>query len=172
MKTLHAKGSVIAFCGIFIFCGIIFILLAVYSFWMGSAEHGMFNIENFIICVLIGAGGGWRIYCTYWIRYGDGKIIVRRVSKKCMNGRVSRKWEKNEDEFLLEEIEAYGPSMEFLGHFVERYRISGRCARECFFQLKNGKRIGFDMTCYRPKETEELFRYIYEGTGIELLRRN
>ncbi len=37
-----------------------------------------------------------------------------------------------------------------------------------FFRLKNGKRLGCEMKFYLPEQLEELFRYIYEETGIKL----
>ncbi len=41
-------------------------------------------------------------------------------------------------------------------------------SKECFFRLKNGKRLGCEMKFYLPEQLEELFRYIYEETGIKL----
>ncbi len=77
------------------------------------------------------------------MRYGE--VIIRRVSKELVNGLPSGKWLDREDEFLLEEIEAYGLSMQVLGTFVEYHKSNrGSLTTECFFQLKDGRRIGYE----------------------------
>lgn len=108
-----------------------------------------------------------KIYCTHWIKYGDGKVIIKRARKELVNGRPVGKWKREEEEFLLEDLESCGMSLPVLGEYVEfnpvmRYGIS----KECFFQLKNGKKLGCEVKYYVPEDLEELFRYIYEGTGI------
>ena len=71
-----------------------------------------------------------------------------------------------EDEFLLEEIDSYGMSWQVLGGFVE-YHLSRRGAvSECFFQLKNQKRIGCETLYFDFEEEEKFFRYLFENAGI------
>ena len=88
MKILRAKGALIlsfAFTGV---PSIIFILLGVYEFWEGDIKSGILDIFILpILCILLGALASIRIYRTHWIRYGEGKIIIRRVSKERVNGR-------------------------------------------------------------------------------------
>lgn len=168
MKTLHAKGALILSLSLGGVTSIIFILLGAYEFWKGDTGVGILLIIYSILLILIGAFGGIRIYCTHWIKYGNGKVVIRRVSKKCVNGRAVGKWENREDTFLLEEIDGYGLSWQILGRYVEYHRSSRRAlTTEIFFQLKNGKRIGYEEVYYMRREEKEFFRYIYEGTGIE-----
>lgn len=108
-----------------------------------------------------------KIYCTHWIKYGDGKVIIKRARKELVNGRPAGKWKGEEEEFLLEDLESCGMSLPVLGEYVEfnpimKYGIS----EECFFQLKNGKRLGCEVKYYAAEDLDELFRYIYEETGI------
>lgn len=171
MRTLHAIGALIlclAFSGV---PGVILILLGINAFGEGRMDEGICLIVGAILFILFGAFAGLRIYCTHWIRYGDGKVTIRRVSKERVNGRPVGKWENREDTFLLEEIDCYGLSWQVLGQYVEYHRSSGRSlTTECFFQLKNGKRIGYETAYYTRKGEEVFWRYLYEGTGIALQR--
>lgn len=171
MRTLHAIGALIlclAFSGV---SGMILILLGINAFWEGRMDEGIFLIIGAILFILFGVFAGLRIYRTHWIRYGDGKVTIRRVSKERVNGRPVGKWENREDTFLLEEIDCYGLSWQVLGQYVEYHRSSGRSlTTECFFQLKNGKRIGYETAYYTRKGEEVFWRYLYEGTGIALQR--
>ncbi len=144
------------------------ILLGGYSLW--EADYGgyflifigIFNFSLFLFA-------GLKTYYTHWIKYGDGKVIIRRVSKELINGLPSGKWLDREDEFLLEEIEAYGLSMQVLGTFVEYHKSNrGSLTTECFFQLKDGRRIGYETGYYTRKTEREFFSYILKGTGLEL----
>lgn len=108
-----------------------------------------------------------KIYFTHWIKYGDGKVIIKRARKELVNGRPAGKWKREEEEFLLEDLESCGMSLPVLGEYVEfnpvmRYGIS----KECFFQLNNGKKLGCEVEYYAAEDLDELFRYIYEETGI------
>ncbi|MDE7367727.1 MAG: hypothetical protein K2N24_10260, partial [Lachnospiraceae bacterium] len=145
MKTLRAKGALrlgFAFSAV---PSVIIILLGAYEFWEGDIDDGIFYILFSLLLILLGTFVGIRIYRTHWIRYGNGKIIIRRVSKERVNGVPVGKWKNREDTFLLEEIEANGLSWQVLGHYVEYHRSSGRSlTTEVFFQLKNGKRIGYE----------------------------
>ena len=53
----------------------------------------------------------------HWIEYGDGKIVIHRYSK-IIDDRMS-KMQVRQTEFLLEEIELYGPASKVLGKNVE-----------------------------------------------------
>lgn len=82
-------------------------------------------------------------------------------------------WENREDEFQLEEIAAFGLSKQVLPYSVEYHRSSGgRLETECFFQLKNGKMIGYEMLYYMDKDIDMFFRYISENTGLEFQTNN
>ncbi|MCM1083439.1 MAG: hypothetical protein NC393_04885 [Clostridium sp.] len=168
MKTLRAKGALIlnlAFSGV---PGVIIILLGINAFCEGHIDEGIWFVFVSMLFVLVGLFAGLRIYCTHWIQYGDGKVVIRRVSKDRINGRPIGKWKNREDTFLLEEIDAYGLSWQVLGYYVEYHRSSGgSLTTEYFFQLKNGKRIGYEIVYYTRKEEKEFLRYIYEKTGIE-----
>ncbi len=168
MKTLHAKGALrlcLAFFGV---PSGILIFLSINEFWDGDIDDGIFLMLCSMMLLLLGAFVGIRIYCTHWIRYGNESVVIKRVSKERINGRPVGKWKNREDTFLIEEIEAYGLSWQVLGHYVEYHRSSGRSlTTECFFQLKNGKIIGYETVYYTRREEEEFFRYIYDKTGIE-----
>lgn len=121
-----------------------------------------------LIIYLSGIFPSIKIYCTHWIKYGDGRVIIKRARKGLVNGRPAGKWKIGEEEFLLEDLKSCGMSLLVLGECVEfnpimRYGIS----KECFFQLKNGKRLGREVKYYAPEDMEELFRYIYEEVGIK-----
>ncbi len=173
MKTLHAKGALrlcLAFLGV---PSGILILLSVNEFWDGDIDDGIFLTLCSMMLLLLGAFVGIRIYCTHWIRYGNERVVIKRVSKDRINGRPVGKWKNREDTFLIEEIEAYGLSWQVLGHYLEYHRSSGRSlTTECFFQLKNGKIIGYETVYYTRREEEEFFRYIYDKTGIEFQKGN
>lgn len=169
MKTLRAKGAVIFSLTLSIVPDIIIILLAINNFLenkMGM-DGIIFSIVFAILFLLFGIYGGMRIYRTHWIQYGDGKVLIRRVSKELVNGRKVGKWENREDTFSLDDIEAYGLSWQALGHYVEHHRSSdASLTTECFFRLKNGKTIGYEVSYYIGKETDEFWRYIQDHTGL------
>lgn len=167
MKILHAYGALVISIGIASGASVIFIFLSLVDMVEGKIDYAM--LEGFFVLILIltAAVGGLRIYCTHWIMYGNDKIVIRRVSKERVNGRAVGKWKNREDTFLLEEIEAYGLSWPVLGQCVEYHRSSGgSLTTEVFFQLKNGKKIGFEMGYY-TKAIDEFIQYIHDKTGIE-----
>lgn len=168
MKTLHAKGALVlclAFSGV---PSVILFLLSVNAFWEGDIDDGIYLVLHSVLFILLGAFLGIRTYCTHWIEYGNERVVIRRVSKECVNGRSVGKWKNREDTFLLDEIVAYGLSWQVLGHYVEYHKSSGgSLTTEVFFQLKNGKRIGYETVYYTRREEEEFFRYIHDKTGIE-----
>ena len=169
MKTLHAKNAIILN---MIYAGlpfVIFLLFSINEFREGDIHGGAFWVLCSILIVPFGVFGGIRIYRTHWIKYGDGKVTIRRVSKDCINGgRPLGKWKNREDTFLLEEIESYGLSWRVLGHCLEYHRSSGASlTTEYFFKLKSGKMIGFEIIYYTRNQDKEFRRYIYENTGIE-----
>lgn len=77
MKVLHAKVALISNIGIFLMPGIVFILLAIACFLEEAADYGVPLIVLTIIGILIGTFMGMKIYCTHWIKYGDGKVVIR-----------------------------------------------------------------------------------------------
>ena len=167
MKILHAYGGLVISLSIAGGISLQPILFSLYSMMEGDIESAKSFGFVVVILLLAAAVGGLRIYCTHWIMYGNDKIVIRRVSKERVNGRAVGKWKNREDTFLLEEIEAYGLSWPVLGQCVE-YHISsgGSLTTEVFFQLKNGKKIGFEMGYY-TKAINEFIQYIHDKTGIE-----
>ena len=116
-------------------------------------------------------------YRANCIWYGNGKIIIKRELQNIVNGRPVGKWEVKEDEFLLEEVEIYGLSEQVLHHHVEHHpsnnvavHIAG-LSRECFFQLKDGRRISYESLYYIRKEERKLIRYVHDEAGIEFQGR-
>lgn len=129
--------------------------------------YGFVLVTIVLLVYLSGVCPGIKIYCAHWIKYGDGKVIIKRLRKDLVNGRPVGKWKKEEEEFLLEELESCGVSLPVLGEYVEFHPIMRHgVSKECFFQLKDGRRLGSEMKYYLPEEMEGLFRYIYEETGI------
>lgn len=169
MRTLHANGALMIGMAFSSVPCVILIFLGVHAVWKGNTNEGIFHIMGAILFMLLGVFAGLRIYLTHWIRYGDGKVTIRRVSKERVDGRPSGKWENREDTFLLEEIDTYGLSWQVIGQYVEYHRSSGKSlTTEWFFQLKSGKRIGYETVYYTRKGEEAFLRYLYEGTGIAL----
>lgn len=168
MQILRAKGAVILCLALSGVLSVILILLGINEFWEGDVDDGIFFCLASLLFVLPGAFGGIRIYCTHWIQYGNGKVVIKRVSKERVNGRPVGKWKNREDTFFVEEIDAYGLSWQILGRYVEYHRSSGGShTTECFFQLKNGKKIGFEMVYYTRKEMDKFLKYIFDETGME-----
>ena len=166
MKSLRAKGLIVPELSIVAFVGAIMI------FSMGIKEW-KFWLPIEIVLILWVSFACTKIYLKNWIKYGEGKVIIRRVSKDLdystsMYGRPTGKWKSKEDEILLEEIESYGYTWALLGmgRTVEYHGFSQHQIEYCFL-LKGGRKVGFNMMYY-GKETEALFRYIYEATGIEV----
>ena len=167
MKILHAYGGLVISLSIAGGISLQPILFSLYSMMEGDIESAKSFCFVVVILLLAAAVGGLRIYFTHWIMYGNDKIVIRRVSKERVNGRAVGKWKNREDTFLLEEIEAYGLSWPVLGQCVEYHRSSGgSLTTEVFFQLKNGKKIGFEMGYY-TKAIDEFIQYIHDKTGIE-----
>ncbi len=166
MKTLYAKKAVVIGLRFSALIDMALALCAVLSFIAEEMGSVVFYIILMIFYGYVGVYKGIKIYRTHWIKYGDGKVIIKRISKDRVNGRPTGKWQTREDEFLLEEIDFYGISWQVLGEFVE-YHLSRRGAvSECFFQLKNGKRIGCEILYFDFEEEEIFFRYLFENTGI------
>ena len=167
MKTLHAKGLIVPELSIVAVVGAIMIFsmgIKEWKFWL-PIEIGLI-LWTSILCI--------NIYRKNWIKYGEGKVIIRRVSKDLdystsMYDRPTGTWKSKEDEILLEEIESYGYTWALLGmsRTVECHNRFRQYQIEYCFLLKDGRKVGFNMLYY-GKETEALFRYIYEATGIEV----
>lgn len=166
MKTLHAYGGFVLDSVGYVL-GVMLILWSVFC-WP-DAEAVVLTIFFAILLISMVAFGGVKIYRTHSIRYGNGRVVIRRYSKeRCVNGRPVGTWKIREDEFLLEEIDVYGWSREILGHDVEFHiPYGGHDCTEILFQLKDGKRIGYEAVYYTPKAENEFFCYIFEETGIE-----
>lgn len=99
MKTLHASGALrlcLAFSSV---PGVILILLGINAFGEGNMDEGIFHIIGAILFILLGVFAGFRIYRTHWIRYGDGKVTIRRVSKERVKGRPVGKWKTGKIRF-------------------------------------------------------------------------
>lgn len=106
-------------------------------------------------------------------RIGLNMVMERCVSKEIVNDKPTGRWQNREDEILLDEIESYGFSRTFLGHFIEYDRRGiTPSVQECFFRLKDGRWLGFEMGHYMEQEREELFHYIYEETSIKFQDTN
>lgn len=173
MKTLHPNAN-LRLCLGMSGMGIGIIL------WGMMWEDGEGLIFPGIIIVLMFLFLGRNVYTRHWIKYGNGKIIIHRVSKDMeysgsMYGRPTGKWKNREDEFLLEELDSYGYSWVLFGkgktvEFHPAQRGGSRSiSREYSFLLKDGKKVGFEAAYYTTKQLEELFHYIYDETGIEVI---
>ena len=169
MKTICARATIMVGMGPAIGIGIV---MGIYAFVALFDDRFIDVGVSLVIFATLIFLGVWFI-CKismrdYWIKYGDGRIIIHRYSK-ILNARGS-KMERRENEFLLEEIELYGASAIILGKNVELSGSQGGAlswSYEYFFQLKDGKRIGFDATIFGRFQLAELSRYIYGETGIE-----
>lgn len=175
MKILHAKGMIEARRETFIKTGmtVLGLLLYMWILPLFISQSTFFYIIVIITIILSiylsGICPCIKIYCTHWIKYGNGKVIIKRVRKELVNGRPEGKWKKEEEEFLLEDLVSCGMSLPVLGEYVEFNPIMrGGISKECFFQLKNGKRLGCEIEYYTSEDLEGLFRFIYEETGVKL----
>ena len=151
MKTLRAGAAVrynLVCVGVLV---ILFGFIAGSYLRKGDIEEGVYCIFISILLSLPVVYDGMKTYRTHWIKYGNGKVVICRFSKECVNGSPKGKWKLREDEFLFEEIDRYGRSEQVLGYDVEYYRNSasrmkmyGGFEGEAFFQLKNGKKNGME----------------------------
>lgn len=168
MKTLYAKRALIVGLKMFALTGIPSVLCAAYFIKTGRMKSAIVFVFFLTLYCYEGIYKGIKIYCTHWIKYGEGKVIIKRVSKDYVNGKPIGRWKNREDDFLLEDIEAFGMSWQVLGQFVE-YRLHSRrgLASECFFQLDNGKKVSCETLYFNPEEVQRFFDYISRETGIE-----
>lgn len=168
MKTLRARRTVLFSMIFTAFPVVIFGIWIAYNFGKGQTGYGLLSVAILCFYLFIGVHSAARIYRTHWVRYGNGKVTIKRVSKDIVNDRPVGKWKDREDEILLDEIGSYGLSRTVLGHNIE-YDRRGiiPSVQECFFRLKDGRWLGFEMGHFMEQEREELFRYIYEETGIK-----
>lgn len=173
MKTMRAKRTVLFNMMFTAFPAVIFGSWIVYCFWKGRVGYGLIYVAIFSFYLFIGIHSAVRIYRTHWIKYGNGKVIIKRVSKELFNNKPTGRWQNREDEISLDEIKSYGLSRTVLGYNIE-YDRRGivPSVQECFFQLKDGRWLGFEMGHFTEQEREELFCYIYERKGIKFQDTN
>lgn len=167
-KRIYAKSALLM-CLIFMIPIVICLIVGIYKIVEHNTADSIGLIALFIYFLLLNGYAGFS-QGSHWIKYGNGKVIVRRVSKECVNDRPVGKWKKREDAFSLEEIEVYGLSRKVLDHDLERHFCKSYKAPslECFFRLKNGKMIGCSIEFYPRREMKAFFTYLYEKTGIPL----
>lgn len=173
MKTMRAYGSKIYSMLLIVFVDIMWVIygcIAILRKHPGAAAI-VFLIAIFTFAV------AWvttpRPNPDYWIKYGEGKIIVHRCSK--IISERGGKFESREDEILLSEIKLYGASKKLLGSEMEIPLDTGRFFTlfyEYFFQLKDGRKIPFDCVKFTRGQLAILSRYIYKETGIKMTRKN
>ena len=167
-KRIYAKSALLA-CLILMIPIVICFLLEIYGIEEINIAGRISLIVLFIWYLSLMGYAGFA-QGSHWIKYGNGKVVVRRVSRECVNDRPVGKWRKREDTFSVEEIEAYGLSRKVLGHDLERHlcKIYKAPSLECFFRLKSGKMIGCSIEFYPRREMKAFFTYLYEKTGIPL----
>lgn len=112
-------------------------------------------------------------YRGNWISYGEGKLIIRRRSKRLENGRPAGKWEVREDVIALEDIQWYGYApfgvrVEYTGDETPLMQLVQTQLCVC---LDNGKKIAFSSTNYTKAQLQELCSYIKEHTGIAMTEK-
>lgn len=86
MKTLYAKKALTV--GL-VFSALVCIpsaLSAAYFFGTGKPGGGILYIIILLFGGYAGVYKGVKIYRTHWIKYGGGKVIIRRISKDRENG--------------------------------------------------------------------------------------
>lgn len=140
-----------------------------------AAELAGFMVLIVAILILILVLSEWKHYRTHWLMYGDGKIIVRRITGKYLNtyGGMETDCISREDEVLLEELAAYGFSNQFMNGKTKGADVQGgnyNFYMELFFELKNGKKIWYNACGCRDKDMRDLQQYIYDETGLKALR--
>ena len=114
-----------------------------------------------IVIVIVPMYKSYRIHC---ISYGNGKIIIKRERKRVENGRLVGKWEVQEDEIALRDIQWYGQLL--LGESAEFLSDGYTSIRQHFYIcLNSGEHFEFVSTHYTKGQIQELCRYIEEHTG-------
>lgn len=159
-KRIYAKSALLA-CLILMIPIVICFLLEIYGIEEINIAGRISLIVLFIWYLSLMGYAGFA-QGSHWIKYGNGKVVVRRVSRECVNDRPVGKWKKREDTFSVEEIEAYGLSRKVLGHDLERHlcKIYKAPSLECFFRLKSGKMIGCSIEFYPRREMKAFFTYL------------
>lgn len=170
MKTLHANGPLV---GGTLMLGLVELLLI----WLDICTPQFGSSMVFLICFIPVVFWAIKIRSTHWIRYGEGKLVIRRVSKMWQSGwpPAVGKWQNREDEFLLEDIESWGDAEQFLGRGRHlEYPPGGYdkygFMREILFRLKNGRKVTFMTSHFTKKQVEELFRYLRDEGKIEMTK--
>lgn len=157
--------------------GIIFIVMWPIFLWEKNIEEIIKTWVIFlcpmIFIILIAQLFSAKSYSSQLIMYGNKKVTVKRCSIKCIHDGIPiGEREERIDEFFLDELEAYGLSHQYLEHRVEfNYHPGVKGCTELFFQLKSGKKIGYDIMYCNNREIEDFFNYIYDETGIKVLRK-
>ena len=121
-----------------------------------------------IVIVIVPLYKNYRRHC---ISYGNGKIIIKRERKRVENGRTVGKWEVQEDEIALRDIQWYGYLL--LGESAEFLSDGYTSIRQHFYIcLNSGEHFEFVSSHYTKGQMQELCRYIEEHTGkAQTIRR-
>ena len=169
MKKLRA-GMVIVW-GAFI--TIMWVVLPVFAWWSGPTYTSkgdylaFFLWECFVPVIIVPMYKNYRRHC---ISYGNGKIIIKRERKRVENGRTVGKWEVQEDEIALRDIQWYGSLL--LGESAEFLSDGYTSIRQHFYIcLNSGEHFEFVSSHYTKGQMQELCRYIEEHTGIAPTKR-
>ena len=105
----------------------------------------------------------YKVYCQHQISYGNDKLIIKRKLKRMKDGRPIGKWEVQEDEIALEDIQSYGYLL--MGNRVE-YVPSTQYSIHFCICLNDGRKLSFNCADYTKAQIRELCSYIEEHTGI------
>ncbi len=177
MKTIHANGLMVINLAVDL-TGIMLIVAGL-AYW---EELGMASIVTGILLIIVVSLACIIRYRSHWIKIGEGKVIVCHETKKIKKSSITGwakpvgRWQKKEDEILVEEIEIYGYTLEVVknANWVEYNRSRGggglSTAKEICIILKDGRKIGFEATYYTIWQQEEILNYLRDETGIERKR--
>lgn len=165
MKKLRARmiivGSVFI---LIIWVGLPMFALATGATYAASKRDylALFLWYCFVPVIVVPMYKSYRRHC---ISYGNGKIIIKRERKRVENGRLVEKWEVQEDEIALRDIQWYGSLL--LGESAEFLSDGYTSIRQHFYIcINSGEHFEFVSTHYTKGQMQELCRYIEEHTGI------
>lgn len=159
MKILQAKEMMKAMRGAFIRVGIAVPGLLLYMWILPifiDVPRFFYTIVIVTIVLIIYLSGIFpsiKIYCTHWIKYGDGRVIIKRARKELVNGRPAGKWKIGEEEFLLED-------MEKLFRYI--YEETGIKFQEAYIQaVEDEEKVNFERDGHAGRESS------WQTTGVQ-----
>lgn len=167
MKRIYAKSCLVA--GGYLIGSCIFLLLLI----LPEDKEMIILLVLVYLYIGIGLGGLWINFKYHRIEYGEGKLILYRISKDVKEKRPVGKWKIREDQIEVKDLLRYGYARDIIGSCLEwdKFTFSGyanvwRFENQIVFMTKDHKMASISPKFFTSKQIKEVIRYIYRETGI------